>query len=193
MIWNNLQQRRNNLKEARNNLKPPKTSKKRLKQPITSKAQPKTIWTYQQQAKKDTKPPTTIRFWDYFTVLDNQFSSLTDLITIIQTWRIMVKIEHQTFVYYYMRLLWDMKFTGYIANYFDTCIFTFVRQKSILWITQKKSNFDIDKISGALKMIACRFHSIKLKNNWMLIILCLSNWIERFSNLSRLKFAFKFT
>ena len=68
--WNNLQRltaSKNDLKRARND----------LKRPITSKTQPTTVWTYQQRAKKDAKPPTTSRFWDYFTVLGNRSSSLT--------------------------------------------------------------------------------------------------------------------
>ena len=32
----------------------------------------------------------------------------------------MVKIERQTFLYYHVYLLRDMKFTGYVANHFDT-------------------------------------------------------------------------
>ena len=44
----------------------------------------------------------------------------------------MVKIEHQTFVYYHVYLLRDIKFTGYVANLSDTRKFTFVRQKPTL-------------------------------------------------------------
>ena len=44
----------------------------------------------------------------------------------------MVKTEHQTLVYYHVCLLRDMKFTGYVANHFDTRKFTFGRQKSTL-------------------------------------------------------------
>ena len=81
-----------------NNLKRPTTSKKRpemtyneqettwsnlkqavneLKWPMTSKAQPTTTWIYQQWIKEDPKWPTTSRFWDYFTIRCNWFSSLT--------------------------------------------------------------------------------------------------------------------
>ena len=53
--------------------------------------------------------------------------------------------------------LWDIKFTGYVANYFDTCKLTFARQKSITWIKQKNSNFDLDKTVRALKVITWSF------------------------------------
>ena len=69
----------------------------------------------------------------------------------------MVKIERQAFVYYHVYLLRDIKLTGYVANHFDNRNFTFAKQKSALWIKQKKSNFDIDKRSRALKMIALSF------------------------------------
>ena len=49
----------------------------------------------------------------------------------IASWRIMVKIERETFVYH-VYLLWDIKFTGYTANHFDTHKFTFLRQKTTL-------------------------------------------------------------
>ena len=44
----------------------------------------------------------------------------------------MVKKERQTFVYYHVHLLRDIKFTGDVANHFDTHKFTFARQKSTL-------------------------------------------------------------
>ena len=59
----------------------------------------------------------------------------------------------------YVYLLWHRKFTGYIVNHFDTCTFTFARQKSALQIKQRKSSFDIDKTFRALKMIAWTFSS----------------------------------
>ena len=59
----------------------------------------------------------------------------------------------------YVYLLWHRKFTGYFVNHFDTCTFTFARQKSALQIKQRKSNFDIDKTFRALKMIAWTFSS----------------------------------
>ena len=48
--------------------------------------------------------------------------------------RIMVKIECQTFLYYYVYLLWDVEFEGSVANYFDTSKLTFAKQKSTIWI-----------------------------------------------------------
>ena len=60
-------------------------------------------------------------------------------------------------LYYHVYLLRDIKFTGYVANHFDTRKLTFARQKSTLWIKQKKSNFDIDKTFRALKMITWSF------------------------------------
>ena len=44
----------------------------------------------------------------------------------------MVKIERQTFVFYNVYLLRDIKFTRYVANHFDTRKLTFARQKSTL-------------------------------------------------------------
>ena len=58
--WSNLYQARNDLKQS-----------------TTSKKQPTMSWTYQQRAKQDAKQPTTSRFWDYFTIWGNWFSSLT--------------------------------------------------------------------------------------------------------------------
>ena len=59
----------------------------------------------------------------------------------------MVKIDSQTFLYYHVYLLRDIKFTGYVANHFDTRKLTFARQKPTLPIKQKESIFDIDKNS----------------------------------------------
>ena len=60
-----------------NDLKRTTTTRNDLKRTTTSKTRPTTTWTYQQRAKKDAKPPTTSRFWDYFTIWRNWFSSLT--------------------------------------------------------------------------------------------------------------------
>ena len=68
-----------------------------------------------------------------------------------------MKIERQAFLYYYVYLLRDIKFTGYVVNHFGTCKLTFARQNSTLCIKQKKSNFDIDKTFRALKMITWSF------------------------------------
>ena len=49
-----------------------------------------------------------------------------------------MKIERQTFVYYHVYLLWNIKFAGYIARttgqwiIYYTHNFTFARQKSTL-------------------------------------------------------------
>ena len=69
-IWNDLKQPTttwNDLQRTRND----------LKWPTTSKTQPTTTWTYQQQAKEDSERPTTNRFWDYFAIWCNLFSSLS--------------------------------------------------------------------------------------------------------------------
>ena len=63
-----------------------------------------------------------------------------------------MKIERQTFLYYHMYLLQDIKFTGYVANHFDNPKLTFARQNSTLWITQKKSHFDKDTTFRALEV-----------------------------------------
>ena len=98
MTYNDLQRARNdlkrpettwnNLQRVRNDLKRPKTSKKR---PETTYNEQETTWndtqwvrqnlqwpehTYNKQ-RKDAKRPTTSRFWDYFTMWSNRFSSLT--------------------------------------------------------------------------------------------------------------------
>ena len=57
----------NNLQQARND----------LNRPTMSKTQPTKTWTDLQRAKKDAKQPTRSRFWDYFTIWGNWFSSLT--------------------------------------------------------------------------------------------------------------------
>ena len=82
----------------------------------------------------------------------------------------------------------------YVVNHFSTRKFIrFPRQKSTLWIKQK--NQILTKIIHLelWKWLLGRFHPITLKNDWMLIILCLSNRIGRFFNLLRIKFAFRFT
>ena len=91
MTWNNLQWPTMSKKQPEmtyNDLKRPLTNKKRpgnnlqqtrnsMKRPTTTKTQPATTRTYLEQEKKDAKWPTTSRFWDYFTIWGNWFSSLT--------------------------------------------------------------------------------------------------------------------
>ena len=213
--WNNLQQPTMSKKRPEttyNNLKRPIMNKKRpgndlqrarkdLKQPTTSKTQPTVTRVYLQQAKKDAKQPTS-RFWDDFTIWDNWFSPLTRFNpafgcnhSSVASGRIMVKIGRQTFFYIIMCIYYGIQnlLDTYIANHFVTHKLTFARQKSTVWIKQKKSNFDIDETFRALKWLFRCFQPITLKNDWMLIILFFSNRIERFSNLLRLKYAFKFT
>ena len=72
--WNDLQQPEKTYKEQETTWKQLATSKK---QPTTSKTQPTMTQAYlQQQKKKDAKWPTASRFWDYFTIWGNWFSSL---------------------------------------------------------------------------------------------------------------------
>ena len=71
--------------------------------------------------------------------------------------RIMVNLERQTFLYYHVYLLQDIKLTGYAANNCDNRKLTFATQNSTLWIKHKKSNLDIDKTFRALKMITWLF------------------------------------
>ena len=163
ITWNNLQRSETTHNEQETTWNDLQRTRNDRKQPTTNKAQPTKVWIYQKRAKKDAKPPTSSRFWDYFTARDSRFSSLTRLPpkiyynhSSIASWRITVKIQRQTFVYHHVYLLRDIKFTGYVANHFDARKFT-------------------------------------LKNDWMLIILCLSNRIEKFSNLLKLKSDFKFT
>ena len=108
-------------------------------------------------------------------LFSNLFST-QQLIAIIVSWRIMVRIKCQIFVYYHVYLLQDIKFTGYVANHFDTRKFT------TLWIKQKqkkkKKKNDIDKTFRALKMIAWSFsahpiekqliahYTLPVKLNW---------------------------
>ena len=69
----------------------------------------------------------------------------------------MVKTEPKTFVYCYVYLLRDIKFTGYIANHFDTQKLTFTRQKSTLSFNLKKKKKKKKKKIRALKMITWSF------------------------------------
>ena len=106
-----------------------------LKRPTTRKKQPTTIWTYQQQGKKDAKPPTTTRFWDYFTVWGNRFSSLARFPSNI--W--LQSFEHRFMenygenralnIYYHVYLLRDIIFTGYVANHCHIRKFIFASQR----------------------------------------------------------------
>ena len=101
----------------------------------------------------------------------------------------MVKIERQTSV-----LITRYKtFTGYVANHFDTPKFIFLRQKPTLWFMQRKSNFDIDKTFRALKMIAWSLSSHHIEKRLNADYTFPFKSSGRFSNLLRLKFAFKFT
>ena len=117
---------------------------KYLKQPTTSKIQPTMTWNYQKRAKKDAKPPMTRRFWDYFTIWGNRFSSLT---------RFPTNIWLQSFEHCFMEndgenklpnvfilscvFIMEYNIHRNVANHFETGKFTFARQKSILWIKQK--------------------------------------------------------
>ena len=77
----------------------------------------------------------------------------------------MVKTERQTLVYYHVCLLRDIKFTGYVANHFDT-LNLHLRGKSQPYELSKKNqtNFDMYKTSTALKMIAWLFSSHQTEN-----------------------------
>ena len=76
----------------------------------------------------------------------------------------MLKVECQT-LYYHVYLLRDIKFTGYVANHFDTSKLTFVTKKLILRIKYKKSNFDIDKTFRALQVITWSFSAYHTEND----------------------------
>ena len=89
--------------------------------------------------KKDAKQSTTNRFWDYFTIWGNRFSYLTHF-----------RVPN-------ISILSCVFIMGYVVNHFDTHKLTFARQKSTLWIKQKKLNFDIDKTFRALKVITWWF------------------------------------
>ena len=53
----------------------------------------------------------------------------------IASWRIMMEIEHQTYInYYHIYLLLDIVFAVYVANHCDTCKSTYARLKSTLQI-----------------------------------------------------------
>ena len=148
--WNKPQQARNELQQARNNLKWPTLSKKQpettynnlirpigntkwpgnnlqwarndLKQSTMSKTQPTTTQTYLQWAKKRCQPTSNNQILRLFysmgqLVLFSHTFSTQHLVARI----IMMKIECRTFLYYHVYLLPDIKFTGYVANHFDTC------------------------------------------------------------------------
>ena len=158
MTYNDLKIHITNKKRPENNLQ---RARNDLKRPTTSKTQPTTAWTYLQRAKKKTQNDQQRA--DFQIILQYRAigSPLWHVFNPTLGWnhssiasrRIIVKIECQTFLYYYMYLLRDTKFTGYVANHFDTRKLTFARQKSTLWIKQKKSNLDIDTIFRALKVI----------------------------------------
>ena len=103
----------------------------------------------------------------------------------------MVKIERQTFVYYHR--LQDIHLY-YIISYKISCellwhlYINFCEVKVNLMNQAKKSQILTEiKHSGLWKWFLGFFHPIILKNYWMLLIYCLSNPIERFSNLLRLR------
>ena len=72
-MYNNLKRPVTNKKQPGNNIKQAWND---LKRPTVSKTRPTTTQTYLQQQKKGAKWPTS-RFWDYFTLWGNWFSSLT--------------------------------------------------------------------------------------------------------------------
>ena len=77
MTYNEQETTWNDLQRARNHLERPTTSQKR---PQTTHMEQETTYkdlNFQSTSKKAAKPPTTSRCWDYFTVWDNRFSSLT--------------------------------------------------------------------------------------------------------------------
>ena len=43
-----------------------------------------------------------------------------------------IKIERETFIYFYVYLLRDVEFTSYVSHHLDTRKLTFVRQKPAL-------------------------------------------------------------
>ena len=92
----------------------------------------------------------------------------------------MVKIELQTFVYYHVYLLRDIKLTGHIANHSRTRKLTFEISKKIKFWHGK----NIQSFENNWSVVFILSH---WNNDWMPIILCLSNKIERYSNLLRLR------
>ena len=72
MTWNNPQWARTNLETTYNEQETTWNDPQRVRQ---NHQQPKP--TYNEQKKNNTKQPTARRFSDYFTLWDNQFSSLT--------------------------------------------------------------------------------------------------------------------
>ena len=160
-----------------------------LKRPTTRKKQPTTIWTYQQRGKKDAKPPTTNRFWDYFTVWGNRFSSLARFPSSI--W--LQSFEHRFMenygenralnIYCHVYLLRDIIFTGYVPNHCHTRKFIFASQRQTLWIKQKKIKFWHKK---ALKMIALSSssHHIQKRLNADYTLPVQSNWkVSKFTEI----------
>ena len=171
-------------------------TRKDLKQPTTSKTQPTTTRTYLQRLKKDAKRPTTSRFWDYFTIWSNQFSSLTHFQPIIwlQSFQHCLMENHGENRAPNISILscifnTNIKFTGYVVNHFEIRKLTFAKQKSTLWIKQKKSNFDTDKTIRTLKMITWSFsaHHTEKRRSANYALFFKLNWkVFRFL---RLKFA----
>ena len=129
--WSNLKRTRNYLKRPTANKKQPKTTYSNLKQLTAIEKRPTSTWNYLQRAKRDLKRSATSRFWDYFTIWGNHvFHSTFDCnYSCIPSWRIITEIERQTFIYYPLHLLRDIKFAGYISNHLDTCKLTFAKSQ----------------------------------------------------------------
>ena len=83
MTWNNLQRPKTTYNEQETTWKNLQRVADDLKWSTTGKAQPTTTWTYQQHAKEDSKQLTRSRFWEYFTIWYDWFSSLTRVPPII--------------------------------------------------------------------------------------------------------------
>ena len=170
MTWKDLQQPTTSKKQ-------PETTYHNLKRPIMNKKQPgnnpqwvrhnlKWLEPTCNKQKKDVKRPIISTFWDYFTIWSNQFSSLTYFQPNIwlksfehcfseyhgENKAPNISISSCVFITGYKNL-----WVTYVVNHFDTCKLTFVRQKSTLWIKQKKSNFDIDETFRALKVTTWLF------------------------------------
>ena len=114
-----------------NDLKRPTTSKKRTKQPTISKKRPAT-------SKKDLK---YLQYADF--EITSQFGQSHFPLAIfdcnhssIASWKIVMEVERQTFIYYHGHLLRDVTLAGYFVNHLDTCKLTFVRRKATLWLPE---------------------------------------------------------
>ena len=99
-----------------------------LKWPTMSKTQTITTWIYYKRAKKKGETTNNKQILRLFTIWGNRFSFVTRFPPKIslQSFEHYFMVKMRTFIYNYVDLSWGIKFTGHIANHFDT--------RKLLWL-----------------------------------------------------------